>query len=349
MQTVSLKRDRRSSNQLNSVWRVRPMQRQPGVGFTIVELLVVVMVLALLSAILLPVFVRMGRQQKSETCISSLREIGVALTAYREDYGHYPPAPRPDYLASGGKLASAMPFTARPSAALVPADWQEWEYDAGTETYAYVPHIVPSEVKVGNFGLARLYYLYLSDQRDYLKKREIYHCPQQLATARVNMAANTAGSAQAFDPLWAGYNTYDLTYNYDQFYNAIYAFDSAMGFSGSAVSTAGLNITRQLRQDTPAADTVVCWCPQHGGTQPPVAATSGPDPEEFYPDPGLPDGGVRQAEEARRAVRDTVLWLDGTIAIMRPKLMKAKSQTGVPEKYFWVPPFLYSKGDWRKQ
>lgn len=61
-------------------------------AFTLVELLIVVAIIGLLMAILLPVFLHAREQGRRTTCVSNLRQIGAALTAYTQDYeGFFPP------------------------------------------------------------------------------------------------------------------------------------------------------------------------------------------------------------------------------------------------------------------
>ncbi|MBC8138929.1 MAG: DUF1559 domain-containing protein [Fibrella sp.] len=61
-------------------------------AFTLTELLVVVGIIGLLLAILLPVFLGTREQGRRTSCVSNLRQIGVALTAYTQDNaGFFPP------------------------------------------------------------------------------------------------------------------------------------------------------------------------------------------------------------------------------------------------------------------
>jgi prepilin-type N-terminal cleavage/methylation domain-containing protein/prepilin-type processing-associated H-X9-DG protein len=65
--------------------------RQRRAGFTLVELLVVVAVIAILAAILFPVFARAREKARQTKCLSNLRQVGLALRMYVDDYdGLYP-------------------------------------------------------------------------------------------------------------------------------------------------------------------------------------------------------------------------------------------------------------------
>ncbi len=61
-------------------------------GFTLIELLVVIAIIAILAAILFPVFARARESARSSTCISNLNQIGKAFAQYIQDYGQIMPA-----------------------------------------------------------------------------------------------------------------------------------------------------------------------------------------------------------------------------------------------------------------
>jgi len=56
-------------------------------GFTLIELLVVIAIIAILAAILFPVFARTRERARITSCTSNLRQIGIALDIYRKDNG----------------------------------------------------------------------------------------------------------------------------------------------------------------------------------------------------------------------------------------------------------------------
>ena len=62
-------------------------------GFTLIELLVVVAIIAILAAILFPVFAQAREKSRQSYCISNLRQMAGAMLLYTEDHdGFYPPA-----------------------------------------------------------------------------------------------------------------------------------------------------------------------------------------------------------------------------------------------------------------
>jgi len=55
-------------------------------GFTLIELLVVIAIIAILAAILFPVFARARENARKSTCQSNLKQIGLASMQYTQDY-----------------------------------------------------------------------------------------------------------------------------------------------------------------------------------------------------------------------------------------------------------------------
>ncbi len=78
-------------------------------GFTLIELLVVIAIIAILAAILFPVFAQAREAARKTTCLSNLKQTGLGLLMYAQDYDeqlvpwHLPWGP------DGGTLAGGSP------------------------------------------------------------------------------------------------------------------------------------------------------------------------------------------------------------------------------------------------
>lgn len=115
------------------------MRAQRAKGFTLIELLVVIAIIAILAAILFPVFISAKEAGKKSACLSNLRQISTAFDLYlSSNNDRYPPAvrpkqvgeqnplfPDPQVTAGGGWLtwdALLFPYTKSRSVYRCPAD-----------------------------------------------------------------------------------------------------------------------------------------------------------------------------------------------------------------------------------
>ena len=61
-------------------------------GFTLIELLVVIAIIAILAAILFPVFARAREKARQTSCLSNVKQICLAVLMYAQDYDEMWPA-----------------------------------------------------------------------------------------------------------------------------------------------------------------------------------------------------------------------------------------------------------------
>jgi prepilin-type N-terminal cleavage/methylation domain-containing protein len=76
----------------------------PKRGFTLIELLVVIAIIAILAAILFPVFAKAREKARQSSCLSNTKQMGLAFLQYAQDYDETFPGVR---FGTGG----AWPWT----------------------------------------------------------------------------------------------------------------------------------------------------------------------------------------------------------------------------------------------
>ena len=70
-----------------------PTRKPSRTGFTLIELLVVIAIIAILAAILFPVFAQAREKARAASCTSNLKQLGLAMRMYQDDYdGRHIPA-----------------------------------------------------------------------------------------------------------------------------------------------------------------------------------------------------------------------------------------------------------------
>lgn len=67
-----------------ALWKRSPNLKKIN-GFTLIELLVVIAIIAILAAILFPVFAKVREKARQTSCTSNLKQLGLAVTQYVQD------------------------------------------------------------------------------------------------------------------------------------------------------------------------------------------------------------------------------------------------------------------------
>ncbi len=120
-----------------------PTLNKPFRAFTLIELLVVIAVVALLAAVLLPVFAKVRARGRQVACLSNLRQLGLATFQYAQDFDdHYPYGGDPGDLNTDG-----------------------WQYSQGGKYWAVIQHMQANHQALPNV------------MSGYVKDRQLWHCP----------------------------------------------------------------------------------------------------------------------------------------------------------------------------
>jgi prepilin-type N-terminal cleavage/methylation domain-containing protein len=137
-------------------------------GFTLIELLVVIAIIAILAAILFPVFAQVREKARQTSCLSNLKQLGTAMLMYVADHdGYFPPAlgrePSQRFVYEWSWLNRIQPYVKNlgvficPSAARRSTEWTQ--NDEILRNYGFAPTarvrgFGAIELNAGPFGVA---------------------------------------------------------------------------------------------------------------------------------------------------------------------------------------------------
>jgi prepilin-type N-terminal cleavage/methylation domain-containing protein/prepilin-type processing-associated H-X9-DG protein len=98
------------------------MQRNK--GFTLIELLVVIAIIAILAAILFPVFAKVREKARQTACLSNIRQLGLALIQYVNDNDQQTPSCAPNGASNcpAGWASRILPYVGTPTLYVCPDD-----------------------------------------------------------------------------------------------------------------------------------------------------------------------------------------------------------------------------------
>jgi len=122
-------------------------------GFTLIELLVVIAIIAILAAILFPIFMRAKQQANQAKCLANLRQIGSSCTLYSQDYADCVPLCRHFGKAWRNDVLS-LPSPANPNKDLpdLLQKYAKSRNSSGNANIYMCPSIKPHQTIVWNNG-----------------------------------------------------------------------------------------------------------------------------------------------------------------------------------------------------
>ncbi len=74
--------------------------RQSPRGFTLIELLVVIAIISILASMLFPAFSRARESARKVVCISNLKQVGLGIMMYKQDYDEMFPTGHPSWAST---------------------------------------------------------------------------------------------------------------------------------------------------------------------------------------------------------------------------------------------------------
>lgn len=97
-------------------------------GFTLIELLVVIAIIAILAAILFPVFARAREKARQSSCLSNLKQIATATLMYCQDYDETMPRYYHTSSLNFTAQTSIQPYIKNEQIWMCPSGWADYHY-----------------------------------------------------------------------------------------------------------------------------------------------------------------------------------------------------------------------------
>ena len=126
-------------------------------AFTLIELLVVIAIIAILAAILFPVFARARDNARRTSCLSNLKQIGLGVIQYTQDYDETMPIANWGGNGSAGFywMDAVQPYVKSTQLFTCPSRSNTF---GGADYTQYVPYGTRKVSQFGTYGINNAYY-----------------------------------------------------------------------------------------------------------------------------------------------------------------------------------------------
>lgn len=176
-------------------------------GFTLIELLVVIAIIAILAAILFPVFAQAREKARTISCVSQSKQITLARLMYVQDYDETFPANRifnDDYSRHTTWRAAVTPYLKSEPLYLCPsAPWARNEFDWPDTSCDADGYMTIADYNRG----------YHHSPINYADNGNLFGGPVKLASIQYPASTVTVFETRDF---WPDLGTWTIGWNYDQ-------------------------------------------------------------------------------------------------------------------------------------
>ena len=160
-------------------------------GFTLIELLVVIAIIAILAAILFPVFAQAREKARTTSCLSNTKQIGLGIMMYSQDYDEV--YPTYSSFANAGRIQNPLNPNDRPGGSAGPGRRPMWQAKIFPYLKSWDIYRCPSDAAAPTDLIARFHNISYGYNYGYLSKLEVTQDPDPSGPAQwfsgVSMAA----------------------------------------------------------------------------------------------------------------------------------------------------------------
>jgi len=185
-------------------------------GFTLIELLVVIAIIAILAAILFPVFAQAREQARTISCLSNMKQIGLSVKMYAQDYDEEFPM---------GTYDGPRNWEVNPDVGEVNGGWNDCWVDAqGQGPMAWIgfdPHDGGAPYVGCGYGGEFYRTLMTVQLGPYIKNTQVWYCPSDKFHRPSKANITTGSQSYHWFPNWVYNGCCGIDVIYPQYNGAV--------------------------------------------------------------------------------------------------------------------------------